>query len=60
MVRSRCSEETLDTFRGALNNGIMNTILMATPADKPISADGVVYIPQWIGEQIWFEIRCKI
>ena len=45
------SEETLDAFRGALNNGIMNTILMATPADKPIIADGVVYIPKWIGEK---------
>jgi len=44
-------EETLDTFRGALNNGIMNTILMGTPADKPIIADGVVYIPQWIGNK---------
>ena len=44
-------EETLDTFRGALNNGIMNTILMGTPADKPIIADGVVYIPQWIGSK---------
>ena len=29
----------------------MNTILMATPADKPIIADGVVYIPKWIGEK---------
>ena len=45
------AEETLDTFRGALNNGIMNTILMGTPADKPIIADGVVYIPQWIGSK---------
>jgi len=45
------SDETLEAFRGALNNGIMNTILMATPADKPIVADGVVYIPKWIGEK---------
>lgn len=45
------SEDTLDTFRGSLNNGIMNTILMGTPADKPIIADGVVYIPQWIGKK---------
>ena len=44
-------EETLDTFRGSLNNGIMNTILMGTPADKPIIADGVVYIPDWIGSK---------
>ena len=45
------AEETLDTFRGGLNNGIMNTILMGTPADKPIIADGVVYIPEWIGSK---------
>jgi len=45
------AEESLDAFRDSLNNGIMNTILMATPADKPIIADGVVYIPKWIGEK---------
>ncbi len=50
-LQNGASEETLDSFRGALNNGIMNTILMATPADKPIIADGVVYIPKWIGEK---------
>ena len=50
-LQNGVAEETLDTFRGALNNGIMNTILMGTPADKPIIADGVVYIPQWIGSK---------
>ena len=32
-------------FREAMNSGIMNTILMGTPADKPIAVDGVFYIP---------------
>jgi hypothetical protein len=50
-LQNGATDETLDTFRGALNNGIMNTILMATPADKPIIADGIVYIPKWIGEK---------
>ena len=50
-LENGASDETLEAFRGALNNGIMNTILMATPADKPIVADGVVYIPKWIGEK---------
>ena len=50
-LQNGATEETLDTFRGALNNGIMNTILMGTPADKPIIADGVVYIPEWIGNK---------
>ena len=38
-------EETVQTFRNALGSGIMNTILMGTPADKPIITDGIVYIP---------------
>jgi len=50
-LQNGATEETLDTFRGALNNGIMNTILMGTPADKPIIADGIVYIPEWIGNK---------
>ena len=28
-------------FRSSMNSGIMNTILMGTPADKPIINDGV-------------------
>jgi len=38
-------EETVQTFRNALGSGVMNTILMGTPADKPIITDGIVYIP---------------
>ena len=29
--------------------GISNTILMGTPADKPIAVDGVFYVPYSIG-----------
>ena len=47
---SGISENTLDTFRTSMNSGIMNTILMGTPADKPIITDGVVYIPSRIGK----------
>jgi len=43
--------KTLDNFRGAMNTGIMNTVLMGTPADKPIIADGVVYVPAWVGKK---------
>ena len=32
-------------FRSSMNSGIMNTILMGTPADKPIINDGVAYVP---------------
>ena len=39
------TQETVDTFRTALNSGIINTIMMATPADRPIISDGIAYIP---------------
>ena len=38
-------------FRSSLNSGIMNTILMGTPADKPNIVDGVVYVPYRIARQ---------
>ena len=43
------SQETLDGFRSSMNSGISNTILMGTPADKPIAVDGVFYVPYNIG-----------
>ena len=43
------SQETLDGFRSSMNSGIGNTILMGTPADKPIAVDGVFYVPYNIG-----------
>ena len=39
------ADENVQTFRNALGSGVMNTILMGTPADKPIITDGIVYIP---------------
>ena len=38
-------ESLRDDFRTALNSGIENTVLMGTPADKPIITDGIMYIP---------------
>jgi len=37
-------------FRSTMNSGIMNTILMGTPADKPIITDGIVYVPYRIAK----------
>ena len=34
-----------------MNSGILNTILMGTPADKPIAVDGVFYIPMHIAKK---------
>lgn len=46
---NRTSEETLRTFRGALNTHVNNSVITASPADKPIMMDGVVYVPREIG-----------
>jgi len=47
----KVSEGTLESFRSAMNSGIGNTVLMGTPADKPIAVDGVFYIPMHIARQ---------
>jgi len=42
---SGISKNTLTKFRVSLNQGIQNTIMLGTPADKPIAVDGVFYLP---------------
>ena len=42
---------TRDNFRDAMNSGILNTVLMGTPADKPIAVDGVFYVPMHIAQR---------
>ena len=49
--QKKVSEDTIDKFRVAMNSGVANTVVMGTPADKPIISDGVAYIPSWIGEK---------
>jgi len=46
--QARVTPETVQSFRSALSSGIANTILMGTPADKPIITDGVAYIPMHV------------
>jgi hypothetical protein len=36
-------------FRRTLNATVKNTVLMGSPADKPIAVDGVFYVPMAIG-----------
>jgi hypothetical protein len=43
--QNRVDAETVRRFRTALSSGVANTILMGTPADKPIITDGIAYIP---------------
>ena len=47
----RTSAETVREFRSALSSGVLNTILMGTPADKPSIVDGIVYIPMRVAKQ---------
>ena len=51
----RVSEEATETFRTALQSGILNTIMMGTPADRPIITDGVVYVPHKIAKVFGYE-----
>ena len=41
-------EDTITSFKAAMSDGILNTILMGTPADKPILADGIMMLPMHI------------
>jgi hypothetical protein len=49
--QARVDPETVKTFRSALGGGVMNTILMGTPADKPIIEAGIAYIPMRVAKQ---------
>jgi len=49
-AQPRMTEETLTTFRTALQSGILNTVIMGTPADKPIIVDGVAYVPMRVAK----------
>lgn len=44
-------ELVVQEFRNALRSGIMNRVIMGTPADKPIMMDGVAYVPINLGRQ---------
>ena len=46
--------ETIRSFRNAMNAGVANTILMATPADRPIFADGVFFVRKGVADRIPF------
>jgi hypothetical protein len=42
--QNRVSQETTEAFRAAVNQGVLNTIVSATPNDRPMIADGIVYL----------------
>ena len=49
-------EEAVIAFRNALRSGVMNRIIMGTPADKPIVMGGVAYIPDSVARMIPFNL----
>ncbi len=50
-LRVKSREDTVTKFRSALSSGILNTILMGTPADKPIITQGVAFIPMRVASK---------
>ena len=52
---SKITQETVDTFRTALGNSIFNTVMAATPADKPMATSGRFRIPYKIAKQFGFK-----
>ena len=47
--------EVTETFRTAMQSGVLNTVMMGTPADRPIITDGVVYVPHRIAKAFGYE-----
>jgi hypothetical protein len=53
--QTRIRAEDTETFRTAMQSGILNTVMMGTPADRPIITDGVVYVPYRIAKTFGYE-----
>lgn len=45
-------EDTILAFRAAMKDGMLNTVLMGTPADRPILQDGVMLLPMNIAGKL--------
>ena len=58
-AQPRVKEDTVRRFRTALSSGVANTILMGTPADKPIITDGVAYIPMRVARNVGMKEDAK-
>ena len=48
-------EAAVKAFRNALSSGVMNRVIMGTPADKPIVMSGVAYIPDHLAKLLPFK-----
>tara|TARA_R110000823_G_scaffold177575_1_gene310159 strand:+ start:4696 stop:8085 length:3390 start_codon:yes stop_codon:yes gene_type:complete len=47
-------------FQLALSDGVLNTILMGTPADKPIVMSGIFYVPMRVARQFGMKEDVKV
>ena len=52
--------ETLTTFRSALSSGVLNTVMMGTPADKPLLVDGVAYVPMSVASKFGMKEDARV
>lgn len=52
--------EAVQAFRSSMNSGILNTVLMGTPADKPNIVDGIAYIPINIAKRFGLKEDAKV
>lgn len=50
------NENAVNGFRNALNSGILNRVIMGTPADKPMMMNGVAYIPDSVAKMLPFDL----
>ena len=50
----RSNEELVTRFRSALYSDVFNTVMSASPADKPIIYDGIVHIPMSVAGRFGF------
>lgn len=53
----KTSQGAVENFRTAMNSGIGNTVLMGTPADKPIAVDGVFYVPMHVARKVYPNVK---
>ena len=42
--KGKVNDDVITSFQGSMSDGILNTIIMGTPADRPIIMDNVLYV----------------
>lgn len=50
----------LEAFRSALRSGVMNRVIMGTPADKPLMMSGKSYVPMRIASQVGMKESARV